>query len=155
MSENKKRKSIFLSILKWLGYGLIFLFLFLIISLFAINEIDFLRKPFLKFATNIANNALLAKISIEDLKFTSFHSLEIKKACMIADGDTLANIENIKVNVDISLIFQSKYIIRNIELHNGTVKLLRNNYDSLWILRKLPHPQKLFLSHQQLNQLLI
>ncbi|HOV91868.1 MAG TPA: hypothetical protein PLC04_02150 [Candidatus Kapabacteria bacterium] len=142
MSENKKRKSIFLSILKWLGYGLIFLFLFLIISLFAINEIDFLRKPFLKFATNIANNALLAKISIEDLKFTSFHSLEIKKACMIADGDTLANIENIKVNVDISPIFQSKYIIRNIELHNGTVKLLRNNYDSLWNFEKIAPPTK-------------
>ncbi|HRS01414.1 MAG TPA: hypothetical protein P5545_02570 [Bacteroidota bacterium] len=142
MSENKKRKSIFLSILKWLGYGLIFLILFLIISLFAINQIEFLRKPVLKFATNIANNVLLAKVSVEDLKFTSLHSIEIKQACMIADGDTLANIENIKANIDISPIFQSKFIINDIELHNGIVKLLRNNYDSLWNFEKIAPPAK-------------
>ena len=140
MSENKKKKSKILSVLKWLGLGLLFLLLFIIISLFAINEIEFIRKPFLKFATNIANNALLAKVSLEDLKFTSFNSIEIKQVKLLADGDTLANIENIKVKIEISPILQSQFIVRNIEIHNGTIKLLRNKYDSLWNFEKIAPP---------------
>lgn len=142
MNKNKKRRSIFLTILKWLGYGLLFLLLFVIISLVAINEIQFIRKPVLKLATNIANNALLAKISVDDLKFTSLNSIEIKQACMIADGDTFANIGNIKVSIELLPILQSKFLVKNIELSNGIIKLLRNQYDSSWNFEKIAPPSE-------------
>lgn len=142
MNEKKKRKSIFLSILKWFGYGLLFLILFIILSLFAINEIKFLRKPVLQFATNIANNALLAEISLGDIKFTSFNSVEITDACMIADGDTFANIGKINAEIEIPPIFQSKFYVNNLQIQNGTVKLLRNLYDSSWNFEKIVPPSE-------------
>lgn len=138
--EKKKRGSKFLSIVRWSILGLFFFIIFIILSLFIINNTPFARKNLIQAILPLVNSSLIAKIELEDLKFKSFNSLIIKKFKLITDGDTLAQFSELELKIKLSELWNNKIVIRNITLTNPIIKLLRNPIDSVWNYDRIAEP---------------
>lgn len=138
--EKKKRRSKFLSIVRWSLLGLFLFIIFIFFSLFVINNTPFLRKNIVQAVLPIVNNSLIAKIEIEDLKFKSFNSILFKNFRLITDGDTLAQFTELDLKIKLSELWNNKIVIRNISIKNPIIKLLRNPIDSVWNYERIAQP---------------
>lgn len=140
--KEKKKKSRILAILKWISLGLFALIFFISISLIAVNNIPFLRKPVLKSTLDIVNSFLIAKIEIGDLKFISHNHIWVKDFKLITAGDTLAQFKKLDVKIKLSGLLENKIIVKYLKLDSPVIKLLRSQKDLKWNFEKIAPPSE-------------
>ncbi|MDT3739974.1 MAG: translocation/assembly module TamB domain-containing protein [Candidatus Kapabacteria bacterium] len=119
---------------------LILIFTFFSISLVILSQFRFFRSFALKQILGLVKNELIATIEVDDLTFFNLEGIKLTGARLITDGDTLANIPELILNINYEPLLDQKVRINRLILKNPTIRLLRNTSDSLWNYDKIAYP---------------
>jgi hypothetical protein len=132
----KKKTSLGKKLLKGILYLFLF-FTFISILLVILAQFRFFRNFALENTLKFVNNELIAKIEIDDLTFFDVQGIHFYGVRLIADGDTLANVPELIIDVNYELLFDQKVTVNRVIFKNPTIRLLRNSVDSLWNYDKI------------------
>lgn len=157
----KKKNSFTQRSLKALLY-LILLFAFFSIGLVVLAQFKFFRNFALGQILGIVNQSLIAKIEADDLTFWNPDGIKIFGARLLTDGDTLAYVPELILNVNYEDLLNQKVTVNKLILNKPDIRLLRNSLDSTWNYDKIappsddttnsgPTPWEIYVKHLELN----
>jgi len=131
--KEQSRKNKFINKLKKLIFFVFILFIIFTLSISILVNFSFFRQWALNNILKIVNNELLATIEIDDLYFSFIDGIVLKNVKLITTLDTLANVEEIKLNLALSDLLNEKINIYKLELINPKIKIINSKLDSVWI----------------------
>lgn len=132
-------RRIFKAILALIFWSVASFSVLVIILVFAL-QFSSVRSKIIPPLVDLVNSALIAKIEVDDIRFTGFPNLELEGVRLITEGDTLASISRIFVEADIPAILDNKIEIRNVLLQSPNIKLLRNSVTGVWNFERIAPP---------------
>lgn len=112
----------------------------LVFTLVLLFQFSAFRRAVYPPIMEIVNSLLVARIEVEDLRFTGFGTIEIDNVRMITEGDTLANVTRIFVDADIIAILDNVIDVKSLYLQSPRVKLLRNSTTGVWNFERIAPP---------------
>jgi hypothetical protein len=143
ISETKQVQRNRFSVRK-LAKRLLLCFTILILLLATFCFLLSISTPFRQFtlrqALNLSHQFLTADVQIKDIRFNRLQGISIDGIRVITAGDTLADIEQMVVDVDFESLLSDNIVINYVEMINPRVKLMRSAVDSIWNFNKIAPP---------------
>ena len=133
---NENKKSIPQKIIRFLLFAFVAFILITTAICFGLSISTSFRQFAISQITKIANRFLIAEIQIKDIHFNRISGISIDKLRILTDGDTLAFIEKLNIDVNFESFF-SEILIHSLEIENPRIKLLRSTSDSIWNFNKI------------------
>jgi hypothetical protein len=133
----EKKKSTFMrKVMK--VFLIFFIFLAVIsVSLIILSQFKFFRHFALEKILTFVNKELIANIEIDDMTFFNPAGIKLYGVRVMTDGDTLANIPELTLNINLEQLLDQRVSVNRIVLKNPDIRLLRNSTDSLWNFDKI------------------
>ena len=127
------------------------------ISLIILSQFKSFRHFALEKILTFANKELIAKIEIDDMTFWNPAGIKLYGVLVITDGDTLANIPELTLNINLEQLLDQRVSVNRLVLNEPDIRLLRNSTDSIWNFNKIapasedtttePSPWKIIVKH--------
>jgi translocation-and-assembly-module (TAM) inner membrane subunit TamB-like protein len=149
LTETKDLKPIKRSFLSRLGRFIVRAILFLLVFFFSISLIFTLLSQSEEFRSwltgnilGIVNESLDGEILVDDLIINPFADIQIKGINIQSDGDTLAYIDRILIDVSYMDLLSERAYVNKIFIGDLKAKLIKKKGDSLWNFEKLVPPSE-------------
>ncbi|HRP01926.1 MAG TPA: hypothetical protein PLE30_04685 [Candidatus Kapabacteria bacterium] len=139
-NEKEKKRTLFYYIRRILLILILFFFIGAT-SLVILVNFQFFRSWALNRILSIVNNELTSKIEVDDLYFSLINGIILKDARLLVAGDTLAQVREINLSLNISKLINNDINVYHLKLIDAKVRLLRSK-DSTWNFDKIAAPSQ-------------
>ena len=99
------------------------------------------REWFRDFALELANDALLGRIEVSDIRLDIFRGIVLEYPRLTADNTTVMSAKSISIHYDLAALFERVAAINSIVLDEPQIKLIRNS-DGVWNFSQIVAPSQ-------------